>query len=161
MSKVLMIIDMQKGFVKNQFFSNLVQKINKLISLKIYDYYVFTKFVNGKNNLFINKLNWKNLLTEQSQKICVKIPKNNIVFEKYGYGLNEEQIEKLKNILFPNSQIDLCGIETDACVYAIALQLFDNNLFPNILINYTYSSIDNEIIKLILLHQFGKIDERD
>ncbi len=159
MSKVLLIVDMQNGFVGKKIYSDLIPKINNLINSNRYDYYVFTKFLNKENSFYIKKLNWYNLLSKNSQQICVNIPQNSFIFEKYGYGLTQQHIDKIKEILADNNEIDIVGLQTDACVYAIALQLFDNNIFPNVLINYTATSINIDVVKKILIHQFGKIDE--
>lgn len=98
-------------------------------------------------------------MNEESQKICVTMPKNSLVFEKFGYALDKKYVKKIKEIVSTDNQIDLCGLQTDACVYAISLQLFDNQIFPNILINYTATRNNKEYIKNMLIHQFGKIDE--
>ena len=159
MNKVLLIVDMQKGFINKKEYLDLEIKINDLIKKNTYDFYIFTKFINKSNSFYVNILNWKNLTSEDSQRICVTIPKNSLIFEKFGYGLKESQIKKIKEIVSTDNQIDLCGLQTDACVYAISLQLFDNQIFPNILINYTATRNNKEYIKNMLIHQFGKIDE--
>lgn len=161
MSKVLLIVDMQKGFINKNEYSNLINKINNLIKRNTYNYYIFTKFINKNNSFYVKKLNWKNLISEESQKICVTIPKNSLIFEKFGYGLDEQHIKKIKEIVSSDKKIDICGLQTDACVYAISLQLFDNLIFPNILINYTATSNNNENVKHMLMHQFGTIDEME
>ena len=65
--KVLLIIDMQKGFMKNYKYRQLNKKISKLINTNIYDKLIFTKFLNDelKNKLFQTKLNWYELRTEE------------------------------------------------------------------------------------------------
>lgn len=161
MGKVLLIVDMQKGFINKNEYSNLMNKINNLIKRNTYNCYIFTKFINKTDSFYVKKLNWKNLISEESQKICVTIPKNSLIFEKFGYGLNESQIKKIKEIVSTDNQIDICGLQTDACVYAISIQLFDNLIFPNILINYTATSNNNENVKSMLIHQFGTIDEME
>ena len=45
-------------------------------------------------------------------------------------------------------------------VYAIGLQFFDMHIYPNILINYTATNNDFEVVKNMLIHQFGSVDER-
>lgn len=160
MSKALLIVDMQNGFITKKPYSDLVSKINSLIEKNNYEYYIFTKFINRKNSFYVKKLGWENLLSEESQKICVSIPHNNFIFEKNGYGLSQKQIEKIKEILSTENNIDICGLQTDACVYAISLQLFDNDIYPNILINYTATLNNNKAVKAMLIHQFGKVDER-
>ncbi len=159
MSKVLLIVDMQKGFINKKEYLDLEIKINDLIKKNTYNYYIFTKFINKSDSFYVNILNWKNLTNKDSQRICVTIPKNSLIFEKFGYGLNESQIKRIKEIVSADNQIDICGLQTDACVYAISLQLFDNQIFPNILINYTATTNNKEYIKYMLIHQFGKIDE--
>jgi len=52
-------------------------------------------------------------------------------------------------------------LQTDACVYAISFQLWDNGIYPNILINYTATEPKREKqAKQMLVHQFGQVDER-
>lgn len=159
MDKILIVVDMQNGFITKPNYVNLKSKINKLINLNEYDKYIFTKFINKDNSLYETKLNWFELKSKESQTICVDIPENSVIIEKYGYGLNNEQINQIKALNIDS--IDICGLQTDACVYAIAFQLFDNGIFPNILINYCQTSLErNSIAKEILIHQFGKIDEK-
>ena len=74
------------------------------------------------------KLNWENLMSKQSQQICVYTPPSSIVFEKSTYGISSSQIEKIKSLLNKDDlSVDICGLQADACVYAISLQLFDKN----------------------------------
>lgn len=156
--KTLLIVDMQEGFMTKPNYIELKTKINELISKNEYDKYIFTKFVNKEQSLYQKELKWFDLNDEKSQEICVTIPKNSLIFEKYGYGLSFENIEKIKQLNI--SQIDLCGIELDACVYAIALQMWDNNIFPSVLINYVGipSGIEKST-KNIIIRQFGKFNE--
>ena len=159
MKKVLLIVDMQNGFITKPNYKNLQSKINGLIKLDDYDNYIFTKFINKDESLYEKKLNWFKLKSEESQTICVDIPENSFILEKYGYGLNNEQINQIKALNIDS--IDICGLQTDACVYAIAFQLFDNGIFPNILINYCQTSLErNSIAKEIMIHQFGNVDEK-
>ena len=55
-------------------------------------------------------------------------------------------------------EIDICGVKSEACVYAIALQLWDLGIYPNILINYCLGDID---MKNIYIKQFGCIDNKE
>lgn len=62
--KVLMIVDMQQGFIKdnNKF---LIDKINNLIKSNEYDRYIFTIFKNKKNSLYEKKLKWTRLQSQE------------------------------------------------------------------------------------------------
>lgn len=85
--------------------------------------------------------------------------KGAVIFEKSTYGLNQEQIEMLKN-KDKYKKIYLCGTDLDACVLAIAYQLFDNGIKPLIILDCCGSSSSNkEIVKNtqdIFIRNFGK-----
>lgn len=159
MKKILIIVDMQNGFMTKPNYIELKTKIDSLVKINDYDYFIFTKFMNIDNSLYDTKLNWHELKDEYSQKICIEIPDNSIVLEKYGYGLTNSQIDFIKELKI--DEVDICGLQTDACVYAIAFQLFDNGIYPNILINYCETTPNRkETAKEMLIHQFGKVDEK-
>ena len=160
MTKALIIVDIQNGFMHHKNYKNLAEKIENYISNNLYDLYIFTKFKNVKNSLYERYLNYTNLQDKNSQNISIAIPKNSLIIEKHGYGLEKTDLEKLKNLNL--GSIDICGLQTDACVYAISLQLWDCGIFPNILINYTATNPKNEeYAKEMLIHQFGKVDEKE
>ena len=161
MSKVLLIVDMQNGFMHKDIYSNLIPRVNQLIEKSNYEVYVYTKFINKDNSMQYTNLKWKNLMTKKSQQICVNTPQNSIIFEKSTYGISSSQIKKIKSLLDKeNLSVDICGLQTDACVYAISLQLFDHGIFPNVLINYTATENNLSAVTYMLEHQFGKIDNR-
>lgn len=88
------------------------------------------------------------------------MPNNSIIFEKCGYGLEQKDLERLKS--FGEYEVDICGLQADACVYAIALQCFDNNIYPNILFNYVECNPKlKDTMKTIFIKQFSRIDERN
>lgn len=156
--KTLLVVDMQKGFIKNDDYLALNNKLADLISNNQYDKVIFTKFINDNSNnpLYEQKMGWKRLKTKKEQEISLDIPKNSIVFEKYGYGLEKSNLEYIKSLNI--KEIDICGVKAEACVYAIALQLWDARIYPNILINYVLGDTD---MKNIYIKQFGSIDNKE
>lgn len=162
MSKILIVVDMQNGFMNQPDYIALKDKIEKFITNSNYDKIIFTKYLNDKkkNSFYVDKLHFNHLTTTDEQDICLPLPDNSIVFEKYGYGLKQKDLEKLKS--FEENVVDICGLYADACVYAIALQCFDNSIYPNILFNYVECNPKlKDSMKMIFTKQFGKIDERD
>ena len=156
--KVLMIVDLQNGFMVKDCYVGLIEKIEELLKKCKYDKVIFTKFVNKNDSMYERYLNWSKLKLKNEQEIAIPLPKNSEVREKTGYGLNAEDITRIKAMGV--NKVDICGLQTDACIYAIALQLFDNGIFPNILINCTATSQESmEVVKNILIHQFGSVDE--
>ena len=157
--RVLIVVDVQNGFITKDCYKLLREKIEKLLLENKYDKYIFTKFINKDNSLYETKLNWFKLKDKEETDFAVTLPKNSIIFEKFGYGLSNEQIEEIKNL--GANEVDVCGLQTDACVYAISFQLFDAGIYPNILFEFCETSPNRkEISKEILIHQFGKVDER-
>ena len=119
----------------------------------------FHQIYQPKNSMFEQYLNYKNLQYKSSQDISIIIPKNSLIFEKYGYGLKKIDLEKIKRLTIKT--IDICGLQTDACVYAISFQLWDNGIYPNVLINYTATNPKRKnSAKEMLIHQFGQVDQR-
>lgn len=156
--KTLLVVDMQKGFIKGKSYEKLIDKINDLITNGKYEKVLFTKFINdnARNSLYQDKIGWNRLKTKKEQEISIAIPENSIVFEKYGYGLEKGNLEYIKSLNI--KEIDICGVKAEACVYAIALQLWDARIYPNILINYVLGNAD---MKNVYIKQFGGIDSKE
>ena len=55
MSSLLLVIDLQKGFV-NEKTEYLVEKINHLIQRNLYDQIAFTRFINTPQSVLAKKL---------------------------------------------------------------------------------------------------------
>lgn len=155
--KTLLIIDMQKGFIKGDSYFNINAKIEQLINNNNYDKLIFTRFINSSkdNPLYQEKIGWFGLTTEEEREFSIDIPQDSIIFEKYSYGLKDKDVEYLKSLNIKD--IDICGVKSDACVYAISLQLWDRGIYPNILINYTHGDHD---MKDIYIKQFGGVDNK-
>lgn len=100
-------------------------------------------------------------MNDKEQELCVTVPPNNIIMDKHGYGLDFKQIKKIKKLVGRDKKIDICGVKSNCCVTAIALQLFDNNIYPNILINYVTTNENLiEPTNLTLTELFGKVDKK-
>ena len=154
--KVLLVVDMQKGFINTYNNVGLVSKINNLIENGKYDKLIFTKFKNDtlKNAFYQEKIGWNGLKTHEEQELVVNVPKGSIVLEKYGYGLERKDLEYINSL--SAKEMDIFGVKAEACVYAIALQLWDTGIYPNILINYV---VGNKDMKNVYKKQFGVVDE--
>lgn len=164
--KVLMIIDMQKGFINenNQF---LVDNINNLIKSNKFDKIIATKFINNGEN-YKKLLNWDEMKTSPQTDIVIDLPKNAIIINKSSYGLPLEflHLDEKGRIKFndfflsPKDEIYLVGTDSDACVLAVAFQLFDDGFAPKFIIDSIGSSSKRSIssceFKTILERNFGK-----
>ena len=120
--KNIIIVDMQKGFI-NENNSFLVEKINNYLKNHDFDNIIYTKYINFPESPFVKFLDWKDLQDEDSQQIIVDIKKGGVIFEKVGYGIDTNVIDYMKSRKI--TECEVCGTNSDACVMAVAFNLFD------------------------------------
>lgn len=153
----LLIVDMQKGFI-NKHDQFLIKNIENLLNSHKFDNVFATKFINRKNSIYDKFLNWNKMRTKSEQEFAISLPKTAKVFEKTSYALNEKDLQFLKQKC--GGGILICGMDYDACVLAIAFQLFDNGIKPKFVLNCVGSHSKNPIkkrsFKKICLKNFGK-----
>ena len=139
--KNIIVVDMQKGFIteKNSY---LIEKINKYLKDNVFDNIIFTKCINDSKSTFNKILSWHNMTKQSEQAFATDIPTNAQILTKNCYGLSTDHINLLKKLGI--TEIEVCGIDTDACCLAIAFNLFDNNIKPIILSTLCASSAENE-----------------
>lgn len=134
-NKTLLIVDIQ-NYTISRLPNHVVQNIMTLLEHK--DLFgistvVATRFINTHNSLYRTQLNW-NACTNGSTDI--EIPKNfldkvDFVIDKTTYSIDKHII---LNIFKKSSEIYIVGTDIDACVYTIALELFENNIVPKLII---------------------------
>jgi len=153
--RVLLVVDMQKGFLTKDKYIALAERLDKYFLQQSYDKIIFTKYINdvSKNNLYQTRIGWNKLTTKAEQELCFANTGKAIVLEKYGYGLEQKDLEYIKSLNI--NQIDVCGLKAEACVYAVSLQLWDLGIYPNILINYVEGDVS---MKEVYIKQFGDVD---
>lgn len=97
MNFCLFIIDVQNGFI-SQNTSYVIQNINSLLKQNIFEYVVFTRFINTFDSPYVKYLNWHQMFSEKEQKIVDDInPFAKVVFDKTVYtACNEETLTFLK-----------------------------------------------------------------
>lgn len=53
MKNILLVVDMQKGFMKYDKYKNLIERVKKLLSDEVFDIVIATRFINEKNSIYI------------------------------------------------------------------------------------------------------------
>ena len=159
--KNIIIVDMQKGFI-NDNNRQIIAKINKYLESHSFDNVFYTKYVNYDESPFVKILDWHAMRASSEQEFCVDFVNGATIIPKVGYGVNMEDISKLKKLGI--EEIEICGTDTDACVLAVAFQLFDSGIKPIILKDLCASSssnieMHNMAIK-VMERQFGKDNVR-
>lgn len=134
-NKTLLIVDIQ-NYTISRLPNHVVQNIMTLLDNKAQfgiNTVVATRFINSHNSLYQTQLNW-NACTNGSTDI--EIPKD--VLDKIDYVVHKNtysiDTRIISNIFKKSSEIYIVGTDIDACIYAIALELFENNIVPKLVI---------------------------
>lgn len=146
----LLVVDVQKEFVKGVYTLGIFRQISQYVESHNYSTVIGTVFKNTVKSNFVKMLDWHKCM--HSSKPAVACDK---VFEKQGYGLSADNIEQLRKY----SRVDIVGIDTDACVMAVAFQLFDAGLNFRILTRYCYSvggRVLHKAAVTLMRRNFGK-----
>lgn len=138
MKTALIVTDMQKGFI-NQLTSFLPNKIKDLINKKLFDYVIFTKFINYADSPYEKLIGYKGMKNNEETEIVDELKDEaNIIFEKRTYSPFTAELEaflKEKNI----EKLFFVGVDTNACVLAGAMNAFDKRFIPFVLADYCAS----------------------
>lgn len=144
MKDILIVVDMQEGFVHSEKIRELVSNIKRLLEADVFDVVIATKFINTKDSMFEKYLSWSDLEIDEEQQICQELSPyiNAITVKNYYSGVNEQFLMELatNNDGTLPDRVFLVGVDTDCCVLATAVSLFENNIRPIVLPAYTGST---------------------
>ncbi len=129
MKTALVIVDVQNYFISEDF-RELPKKIAEYVRKEggKYDFVLFTQFVNKRGSNFTKLLGWDK---------CAFSPDIDIHAELEGFARKENTFQKsafsafkseaFAEFLKKNSveKITICGTDTECCVYATAMDAFD------------------------------------
>ena len=151
MKSALIVIDVQNYYVndQNEATGDLAEKVAEHIEQNgdSYDFILFTKFVNKPNSQFVKLLDWNKCTSPPDTDIHSKLSKfvnEGNVFEKTAFSMLAS--DKLVEFLEKNNvtKVFLCGTDTEACVYASAINAFDSGLDVKIILNLCSSANGKE-----------------
>lgn len=156
MSKALLIVDVQNGFVNEK-----TKHIPKLVEKLQYDYsfVIATRFINLPDSPYRKLIKWEHLSPETDEiELAFKPKEGTVIIDKYIYSCIDERFILL---LKENGidAVDICGIDTDICVTKCAVDLFERNIIPYVLKDFCATHADAEIQEaalVILARYIGK-----
>ena len=161
MKNVLVVIDLQVGFI-NDNTVKVTNNIQELLHSEKYDAVIATKFTNMPGSSFDSFLGWAGMLDEKEKELLPFVEEYaDCVISKCSYScVNTNFIQSL--VAFCGSlpeEVTLVGVDTDACVLAIAIDLFEMGIKPIIIEDCVGSSGGEECHEagmLILKRSIGK-----
>lgn len=149
MKNILIVVDIQNGFMLSEQTISVKEKIEELLKSEFFDVVIATRFLNGDNSVFEQLLSWKRLKSDEERELVETIkPYADYVEDKYIYTcVNANFIQKLCQLndgRYPE-RVFLAGVDTDACVLATAIDLFENTIRPVVLSDYCASNGGEEL----------------
>ena len=126
----LLIVDVQVGFI-NDATRHILPKVEAL--QKRYKHVYATRFINADGSPYRRLLGWHRFYTDSDDVPLAFQPVDGVVvLDKYVYTcVTPAFLQDLRD----NSieEVAICGIDTDACVSACAVDLFENGIRPVLL----------------------------
>ena len=139
MKTCVFVVDVQNGFI-NPSTAHVVDRIHSLLEMDLFDHVIFTRFKNRQDSPYIKHLKWNDFFSENEIQIVDSLrPFAGRIVDKYSYsGITSGIVEFIKAEHIQTAFV--CGIDTDCCVLATALDLFEANIHPAVLAYYSAST---------------------
>lgn len=133
----------------------LVQPLAQLVARWPQDRLFYLRYRNYPDSLFARHLDWHDFIAGENIDLVPEVyVKDAPVFEHYGYRPPDELIARLKQF----GAVNICGVDTDACVMAAVFALWDAEIQPIVLADYCMSSGGKQFHLAaldLMLRQFG------
>lgn len=141
MTTCLLIVDVQRGFI-NAHTRHIPQGIESL--QRSYAHIVATRFINGPDTPHAKILHWHRFLPgSEETAFAFTTAKNTHIITKHRYGcIDDSLLAWLRERAI--ATVDLCGIDTDMCVFKNAVDLFDDGIRPRVLTEHCASHAGRE-----------------
>jgi len=137
-NEALLIIDVQKGFI-NIHTEGIPRRIEELVNKINFKHIIATKFFNKDNSNFEILLDWHRMKDDEETSLAINLNKDFKIINKDTYTVCTEEFTeyiKVNNI----RRIYIAGLDTDSCILHTAMNLFEQNIEPVILVDMCMSS---------------------
>lgn len=146
MKQLLLVIDMQNGFINEQT-KHIIPNIECLIEhfTKRQSLIAFTRFINSPDSAYVKWLGWSELMKKPQTSLITNVYKTSaVVFDKNTYTAFTEEFE---DFLRDNAidKIVMCGVDTDACVLKTAVDAFEKDYQPVVIVDACASGAGDQI----------------
>ena len=144
MKKILLVVDVQNGFITTPELVHIKGNIDTLIRSDYFDYVIATVYENYENSPIIRLIGWNKLLTPYEQELtgAVKTQYDFAVKKRTYSAVNESMLTVLLKIgggVLPEC-VYVVGVDTECCVLATATDLFEFGIRPIVLESYCGAS---------------------
>lgn len=155
MKKILLVIDVQKGFITTEEVTAVKDRIDGLIASNCFDCVISTVYQNYENSPIINLMGWNKLLEDSEQQLIGNARHHSdYIVKKTTYSaVNSRLLDVFREICDGANPacVYLVGVDTECCVLATATDLFELGIRPIVLTEYCGASGGTEHHKAGLL----------
>jgi len=133
----LLIVDVQKGFVNGQ--TAHIPALVEALQYRYDDVFV-TRFINPEGSLYRSLLRWDGMASETKDvDLAFRVRPGAVILEKAVYTcVTPSFLAMLRDRGV--AAVDICGVDTDACVLKCAMDLFESGVRPVVLASCCASS---------------------
>lgn len=134
----LIVVDVQRGFI-NEYTHHIPERIVRLVERDGCQPILATRFVNTPRSPYRRLLDWHACEGPPETDLAPEIDElvrshGGKVFDKRGFaGLPEALARHLREQKI--GRVSVVGIDTDMCVLKVAMDLFDMNVRPTVLVD--------------------------
>lgn len=142
MKKILIVVDIQNGFVRYEQTKNVAKKIIDLVNKNIFDEVIATRFINREGSQYTKFIGWHRLINEPDICLIDELKPNYVVDKNVYTCVNDNFLAFLKEINDGEipKHIFIVGVDTDCCVLKTSIDLFEHFIMPIVLTNYCDSN---------------------
>ncbi|MBE7064775.1 MAG: cysteine hydrolase [Ruminococcaceae bacterium] len=147
MRSFLLIIDMQEGFLSKET-EKVRERICTLIQQPFFNFKIATIYQNTPDGPLVKIRNWDRFFSGKEQKLDETVEKYSdaVVYKQKYSAFNEQLISILKDNNGGElpQEIFIAGIDTECCVLATALEVFEYGIRPIVLADYCGTTAGKE-----------------
>ncbi|MBQ8893515.1 MAG: nicotinamide-nucleotide amidohydrolase family protein [Clostridia bacterium] len=144
MKKILLVIDVQKGFITEKTGEQAKERIDALLRAELFDCVISTVYRNYENSPIVRLMGWDKLMTAEEQAVVGEAAlRSDHFLEKTTYSAcSGELLELLRreNGGSLPEHLFIAGVDTECCVLATATDLFEAGIRPLVLAQYCGAS---------------------
>ncbi|MBR2779121.1 MAG: cysteine hydrolase [Firmicutes bacterium] len=148
MKKIILLVDVQNGFVKNAYAEKVLYRIVDLLERDLFDVVIASKYWNVKGSYLSRFMGWNELCTPEEQALRPEIAQYpQYCVEKDGYSsMTEEMVSLLRDINGGDlpEYVFALGFDTECCVAMTATDMFEMGIRPLVLTRYSGSHDGDE-----------------
>lgn len=138
--RILLAIDIQQGFI-NPHTRHIPHRVARLIDHANYQSVIATRFVNTASSPWVRLMHWHGMTTVGEQALHPLISERATrTFDKTTYSAATPDLLAMLRDTHCTG-VDVCGLDTEACVLMTAATLFEHGIDVRVLTNLCASSM--------------------